>query len=52
MIKDKRIKYFVPADYSEGCELDHLVKGIIDKTAAYEILENQYFSNLAEANNQ
>ena len=52
MIKDKRIKYFVPADYSEGCELDHLVKGIIDKTAAYEILENQYFSNLAEAYNQ
>ena len=50
MIRDKRIKYFVPADYSEGLELDNLVKAIIDKTATYEILENKYFENLAEAN--
>lgn len=49
MIRDKRIKYFVPADYSEGMELDKLIKSIIDKTAAYEVLENQYFKNLAEA---
>ena len=49
MIRDKRIKYFVPADYSEGLELDKLIKAIIDKTAAYEVLENQYFKNLAEA---
>ncbi|MBC5658701.1 haloacid dehalogenase-like hydrolase [Anaerosacchariphilus sp. NSJ-68] len=49
MIRDKRIKYFVPADYSEGLELDKLIKSIIDKTAAYEALENQYFKNLAEA---
>lgn len=51
MIKDKRIKYFVPADYSEGKELDILVKSIIDKTVAYEALENKYFDNLADAKN-
>ncbi len=49
MITDNRIKYFAPADYSEGLELDSLVKAIIDKTSAYEILENKYFENLAEA---
>lgn len=49
MIKDKRIKYFAPADYSEGLELDCIVKAIIDKTAAYEVLENRYFDNIAEA---
>jgi len=49
MIMDNRIKYFVPADYSEGLELDMLVKAIIDKTSAYEILENKYFENIAEA---
>lgn len=49
MIKNHRIKYFVPADYSEGTELDELVKNIIDKTATYEKLENRYFDNLAEA---
>ena len=49
MIKDQRIKYFAPADYSEGLELDCIVKAIIDKTAAYEVLENKYFDNIAEA---
>lgn len=49
MMLDKRIRYFVPADYTEGQELDCLVKAIIDKTAAYEVLENQYYENLAEA---
>ena len=49
MIKDKRIKYFAPADYSEGLELDCIVKAIIDKTAAHEVLENKYFDNIAEA---
>lgn len=49
MIMDNRIKYFAPADYTEGLELDNLVKAIIDKTSAYEILENKYFTNMAEA---
>lgn len=49
MIRDNRIKHFAPADYSEGLELDKLVKAIIDKTATYEILENRYYENLKEA---
>ena len=49
MLRDNRIRYFVPADYSEGTELDGLVKSTIDKTAAYEVLENQHFKNLNEA---
>lgn len=39
MMRDGRIKYFAPADYSEGTELDILVKAIIDRTAANEALE-------------
>ncbi|MBQ9881828.1 MAG: haloacid dehalogenase-like hydrolase [Synergistes sp.] len=39
MMRENRIKYFVPADYSEGTELDMLLKAIIDKTAAAEKLE-------------
>lgn len=44
MIKDNRIKYFAPADYSEGTELDLLVKNIIDRTVANEILEEKCFA--------
>lgn len=43
MMKDNRIKYFAPADYSEGTELDRLIKAIIDRTAANEILESRHF---------
>ena len=39
MMRENRIKYFAPADYSEGTELDILLKAIIDKTAAAEKLE-------------
>lgn len=39
MMRDGRVKYFAPADYSEGTELDELVKAIIDRTAANEALE-------------
>ena len=43
MMKDKRIKYYVPADYSEGTEMDTLIKQIIVKTAANEKLEEAYY---------
>ncbi len=43
MMRDGRIKYYVPADYSEGTKLDRLVKSIIDHTAANEILEETYY---------
>lgn len=44
MMRDGRIKYYVPADYSDGSELDNLVKAIIDRTATNEILEAKYYS--------
>lgn len=43
MMRDGRIKYYMPADYSEGTELDSLIKAIIDRTASNEILENIYY---------
>ena len=43
MLHDKRIKYFAPSDYTEGSKLDILVKSIIDRTAANEVLENIYY---------
>lgn len=43
MMREKRIKYFAPADYSEGSSLDKLVKTIIDRTAYNESLENYYY---------
>lgn len=49
LIGNNRIRYFVPADYTEGSELDCLVKAIIDKTVAYECLENKHVSDLLES---
>ena len=48
MIRDDRIRYFAPADYREGSELDQLVKAIVVKTAAYEVLEEKHFRDLKE----
>lgn len=39
MMRDGRIKYFAPTDYTEGSELDTLVKSIIVRTAKNEALE-------------
>lgn len=44
MMRDGRIKYFVPADYSEHTELDKVVKAIIDRTAANEALESIHYA--------
>lgn len=43
MLNDNRIKYFAPADYSLGSELDKLVKAIVDRTATNELLENIHY---------
>lgn len=43
MMRDGRIKYFAPADYREGTELDFLVKAIIARTAANEALETLHY---------
>ena len=49
MLKDNRIRYFAAADYSEGSEIDHLIKLIIDKTAASEKLEELHYEAAKEA---
>lgn len=48
MMHDNRIKYFAPADYSDGSDLDNLVKAIIDRTYSNEILENIHYKNKKE----
>ena len=42
MMDDRRIRYFAPADYSDGSELDSLLKSIIRRTAANEELEDRH----------
>lgn len=51
MLNDNRIKYFAPADYSEGSKLDKLVKAIIARTAANEALENIHYLCKSEYEN-
>ncbi len=48
MMKDNRIRYMSPADYSEGSELEGLLKDIIDKTASYERLEQKHVRDAKE----
>lgn len=43
MLDEDRIKYFAPADYREDSKLDTLVKAIIVRTAANEVLEERHF---------
>ncbi len=45
MMRDGRIGYYAPADYSDGTQLDHLVKTIIDRTAFNEQLESIHYRN-------
>ena len=44
MMRENRIKYYAPADYSEGKELDTLLKAIIDRTAENEALESRFYA--------
>lgn len=43
MMRDERIKYFAPADYRDGTELDLLVKTIINRTASNDALEALHY---------
>ena len=43
MMREGRIRYFAPSDYSEGSQLDELVKAIIDRTVTNEKLEEIHF---------
>jgi phosphoserine phosphatase len=49
MLRENRIRYYAPADYTEGSELDDLMRMILDKTAASEKLENIYYRELEES---
>lgn len=48
MMKENRIKYFAPADYSEGTDIDILLKAIIDRTVVNEHLEELHYRNLKD----
>ena len=48
MMRENRIRYYAPADYTEDSELDNLLRMILDKTAAAERLENIYYRELEE----
>lgn len=52
MIRENRIRYYAPADYTEGSDLDRLVKMIIRKTAEYEKLEDWHNADMEEAGGQ
>ncbi len=49
MLRDQRIRYYAPADYTEGSELDTLVRKIILRTSANEALEAAHFHCMTEA---
>ena len=48
MMRENRIRYFAPADYNNGSDLDALVKDIIKRTAMNERLEERHIRDLAE----
>lgn len=52
MLRENRIRYFAPADYREGTDMDILVKTIIDAVAAGERLERLHAESMSEAGAQ
>lgn len=52
MFRDQRIRYYAPADYTNGSELDTLVKKIILRTSANEALEAAHFQCMMETGKQ
>lgn len=43
MIKENRIRYYAAADYSEGSEIDSILKKIILRTAMNDALEQEHY---------
>ena len=50
MMRERRIKFFAAADYSDGEDLDSLVKTIIDRTKTNETLEEWHYKQKKEQN--
>ncbi len=48
MMRENRIRYFAPADYSEGSPLDRLLKTVIEHTALNEKLETSHQESRGE----
>lgn len=48
MMREGRIKYYAPANYLDGEELDIIVKSIIDRTVVNEKLESIYINKRKE----
>lgn len=48
MIEENRIKYYVPADYTQDAQLEKLVQRIIDRTVTNEILEEVHYNCISE----
>lgn len=48
MMRENRIRYFAPADYNAGSDLDRLVKDIIIRTEMNEKLEERHIRDMAE----
>ncbi|MCD7747085.1 MAG: haloacid dehalogenase-like hydrolase [Firmicutes bacterium] len=52
MLEENRIKYYAPADYTENSILEDLVKKIIDRTLANEMLESIHFECVRNKNSE
>lgn len=52
MLRDGRIRYYAPADYRDGQQLDTLVKAIIHRTATNEVLESAHVECKNDQNGQ
>ncbi len=48
MLSENRIRYFAPADYTDGSRLELLVKQIIDRTVANEVLQRYHYDCVDE----
>ena len=50
MLSENRIRYIAPADYTDGSQLESLVKQIIDRTVANEVLQRYHYDCVEEKN--
>lgn len=49
MMREQRIGYYAPADYTEGSELDRLICMFIDEVKARSVIEEVHYAKLDES---
>ena len=49
MIHDKRIGYYAAADYTDGSDMDKLLKSVIDVVAAQDKLDRFHAQDVKQA---